>query len=146
MQWAHNTGYGTRSSKNMMEASAKARGLYRDCLRAIPYIKKAYVVDIPPSRIRDKFRVEFEKHAGVDDTGVVDHLTFLGKSELLDTINMYKTRSHVMKFLLDEKPETDVQIAAQDDLELYFEHRNTAMDEDMKRFLRETKKGGLVIP
>jgi len=46
-----------------------------------------------------------KKHQYLTDTQLIDRLVFQGRSELIDTINMFKTRSHVVRILQpNDKP------------------------------------------
>jgi len=99
MQWAHKTGYGTLPSKNLAEAGRKAKNLYFDVVRNVPFIKQAYQVDIPNNQILARLRSEFKKQKDVTDIDTIDRLVFIGRTELIDTLNIFKTRSHVMRLL-----------------------------------------------
>jgi len=105
MQWAHKTGYGTRSSRDLNEAGRRAKKLYYEFIRAVPTIRQSYQLDIPKEDIIARFRSEFKKHQYLTDTQLIDRLVFQGRSELIDTINMFKTRSHVVRILQpNDKP------------------------------------------
>lgn len=94
--------YATTASKSLKEASQKSVRLYRHVLKSIPYVKSQYSLQTPNEEIKKKLRhvrldtkslqKEFVKHKLVKDPGIVDMLTFQGRTELEDTLNMYKTR------------------------------------------------------
>jgi len=136
MQWAHNTGYSTLTSRNFKEAHGKTLSLYRDCLKAIPTIKEAYQIVLPDETIKNKFRREFQKNASVTEVEVIDRLTFVGLCELADTMKIYKTRAHVMNRLVPDTVEATKNIAAEDELEHFFHKQGIPMNENMRDAIR----------
>lgn len=90
-------------SKNLQEASARSRALYRDYYRAAPEICSLYALNVPPSTLRAKFRSKFEETAHVKDLAVLDLLLFKGRIEYQETMNMWKQTSHVMKWFAEEE-------------------------------------------
>eukprot|EP00275_Glaucocystis_incrassata_P000644 EC120095.1.p1 GENE.EC120095.1~~EC120095.1.p1 ORF type:complete len:134 (+),score=15.99 EC120095.1:49-450(+) len=97
----------TKVSANFTESQERVLHLYRQTLKAIPEIIKLYYLEVTPQELRTRINAEFAKHKGVKDVRVIDLLLFKGRNELDETLAMYKTRSHVGRYLMPLLP--DVQ-------------------------------------
>jgi NADH dehydrogenase (ubiquinone) 1 alpha subcomplex subunit 6 len=98
------------ASKNFDEARKNALRLYRNCLRAIPYVIRHYKLEFRPHQIKNTLRQEFLRNKNITDPSLIDILVFKGQMELEETLNLWKTRGHVVKLLaprneLEEVPE-----------------------------------------
>eukprot|EP01115_Flamella_aegyptia_P001158 TRINITY_DN118565_c0_g1_i1.p1 TRINITY_DN118565_c0_g1~~TRINITY_DN118565_c0_g1_i1.p1 ORF type:complete len:169 (-),score=47.84 TRINITY_DN118565_c0_g1_i1:52-558(-) len=86
-------------SKNMTEASRNATRTYRRMLKSIPTVIKAYQLEYTPEQIKRKIRHDFESHKEVKDVEISDMLNFKALQELDETLNLYKTKSHITNIL-----------------------------------------------
>jgi NADH dehydrogenase (ubiquinone) 1 alpha subcomplex subunit 6 len=93
----------TQVSKNLTEAYARSRALYRDYYRSAPEICALYALDVPPSTLRAKFRTKFEANSKINDLAVLDLLLFKGRIEYQETMNAWKQVPHIMKWFTEEE-------------------------------------------
>ncbi|TPX34833.1 hypothetical protein SmJEL517_g02576 [Synchytrium microbalum] len=88
----------THSSNSLVVARRRALELYREWIRAVPDVVEFYQLDLPQPVIRNRIRAEFEKHRFVRDPSTIDILLFKGRTELEETMNMWKQKTHVLRF------------------------------------------------
>ena len=68
-----------------------------------------YYIPKNEKQCREKLKEEFVKHKDVTDIRVIDMLVIKGQMELKETVNIWKQKTHLMKYWSDtvEKKPTD---------------------------------------
>lgn len=85
-------------SSDLNEARRRVLNLYKAWHRQVPEILHKYDVPLTKEQCRRKLRERFEEQRNVRDIRTIDILVTKGQMELVETVNMWKTRSHVMRF------------------------------------------------
>ena len=93
-------------SRNMLEARQSVARLYRAACKAAPTICRTYRLQYTPADLRKKFRFQIEQNRSLTDPQMVDLLVMKGANDLEETLDVFKTKSHVMYYLeeINENP------------------------------------------
>ncbi|KAL4658029.1 NADH dehydrogenase ubiquinone 1 alpha subcomplex subunit 6 [Arapaima gigas] len=90
-------------SRDLDEAKRRVRELYRAWYREVPNIVVTYQLAVPVRQGQQKVREMFNKNKHVTDPRVIDMLVIKGKMELQETINVWKQKTHIMRYFHDTK-------------------------------------------
>ncbi|XP_077980387.1 NADH dehydrogenase [ubiquinone] 1 alpha subcomplex subunit 6-like [Glandiceps talaboti] len=96
-------------SRDANEARSRVRNLYRAWYREIPHSVFQYQLDISVKQGREKLKEQFLLNANVHDIRAIDLLVIKGKMELEETHNVWKQRTHMMRYFHETEapPKTD---------------------------------------
>ena len=71
--------------------------LYRYACRSIPYLQQSYKLPFSKTEMRDYIRHRFDEYKDLKDYNKVEMLVWKGEQDLEEALNVWKTRSHVIR-------------------------------------------------
>jgi hypothetical protein len=87
-----------QTTTSALELGARTRRLYRHALKIIPWLQDTYEINYEKDHMRAIIRHHFERHVGLDKGYTSSVLLHQGENDLQEALNIWKTRSHVVKF------------------------------------------------
>jgi NADH dehydrogenase (ubiquinone) 1 alpha subcomplex subunit 6 len=102
--------WGSRQVKPILSTdSAQARrrviNLYRAWYRQIPFIMLNYDLPLLEKDCKTTLRAMFLKNKYVTDLRTIDLLVIKGQMELVETVNIWKQKTHIMRYFKDTTKE-----------------------------------------
>ncbi|XP_062583942.1 NADH dehydrogenase [ubiquinone] 1 alpha subcomplex subunit 6-like [Saccostrea cucullata] len=88
-------------SANKAESRARVVHLYKAWYKQIPTIIAKFKLDVTEQEAYAKLREEFIKNKHVTDLRVVDLLVVKGQLALLDAVEDFSQKTHLMKYFKD---------------------------------------------
>lgn len=73
-------------------------------MRSVPFVVRAYELEVDEPALRDVLRGKFRMHSTALDLGTVDVMCWKGEMELQETLEMWKTKAHVQRYVTETRP------------------------------------------
>ncbi|CAI9720240.1 Hypothetical predicted protein [Octopus vulgaris] len=90
-------------SVDSTEARRRVLNLYKAWYRHLPYLVRDYDVPLTIGECKNKLRELFLKNQHVTDLRTIDVLVIKGQMELVETMEVWKQRHHIMKYFRDSE-------------------------------------------
>ncbi|GAB1599804.1 NADH dehydrogenase [ubiquinone] 1 alpha subcomplex subunit 6-like [Argonauta hians] len=90
-------------SVDSTEAKRRVLNLYKAWYRHLPYLVRDYDIPLTVGECKSKLRELFLKNQHVTDLRTIDLLVIKGQMELVETMEVWKQRHHIMKFFRDSE-------------------------------------------
>ncbi|ESO10027.1 hypothetical protein HELRODRAFT_73194 [Helobdella robusta] len=90
-------------SLNSSEARRRVLNLYRAWYRQIPVLVLKYDVPLTVKDFRKKLHERFTENRSITDIRVIDMLVVKGQMDLVEAVNIWKTKGHIMAYF-DKTP------------------------------------------
>lgn len=88
-------------SVDSSEAKRRVINLYKAWHRHLPYVVRDYDVPITVNQCKEKLKEMFLMNKHVTDIRTIDLLVIKGQMELVETMEVWKQRNHIMKYFRD---------------------------------------------
>ncbi|XP_033753193.1 NADH dehydrogenase [ubiquinone] 1 alpha subcomplex subunit 6-like [Pecten maximus] len=88
-------------SANKIESRRRVLNLYRAWYRQLPYIVTNFHVPLTTTQCKSRLRNQFSKNKGLTDLRVIDMMVIKGQMDLMEVVNNWKQRNHVMQLFDD---------------------------------------------
>ncbi|XP_060080126.1 NADH dehydrogenase [ubiquinone] 1 alpha subcomplex subunit 6-like [Ylistrum balloti] len=88
-------------SVNKIESRRRVLNLYRAWYRQLPYIVTNFHIPLTTKQCKSRLRSQFNKNKDLSDLRVIDMIVIKGQMELMETVNNWKQRNHVMQLFDD---------------------------------------------
>merc|ERR1711934_449311 len=86
-------------SANAGQAKTRVLNLFKRILKQTPVIAVNYNISLPTNVLRDRVAHEFRRNADLTDQHMIDIAIFRGEQELDETVKMFKTPTHVWRYI-----------------------------------------------
>ncbi|KAJ3416584.1 NADH dehydrogenase 1 alpha subcomplex subunit 6 ndufa6 [Chytridiales sp. JEL 0842] len=93
----------TSTSRSSVAARRRTLDLYKTWLRSCPTIVEQHQLDLTTPVLRRRLRQEFERFRNVTDLPTIDVLLLKGRQEYEETVNMWKQKTHVMRYFEEDE-------------------------------------------
>ncbi|XP_048760886.1 NADH dehydrogenase [ubiquinone] 1 alpha subcomplex subunit 6-like [Ostrea edulis] len=88
-------------SANKAESRARVVNLYKSWYRQLSRIVIMYKLDVTDKEAHAKLREEFMKNKHITDLRVIDLLVVKGQLELINAVEEFSQKPHLMRFFKD---------------------------------------------
>mmetsp|Transcript_44008 Transcript_44008/g.73084 ORF Transcript_44008/g.73084 Transcript_44008/m.73084 type:complete len:138 (-) Transcript_44008:481-894(-) len=85
-------------SSALSETRPRVLSLHRDCLRSVPWTKRAFNVPLSDQKMRSLVSDVFREKRNTTDVHQINRLIALGRMELEETLMLWKGESHIQGF------------------------------------------------